>query len=131
VTSAWHDGRPGSFAVAGELVGERAYVVALAGEHDLQSAPVIAEQLRAARESGAPAILVDLAETTFLDSTVIHVLLDARAGLGDGEHIMVTGANPDVARILALTGIDRYFAFFPTRADALASLEQAVPPAAA
>ena len=65
VTSgAGHHGRPGGYAVAGERVDERAFLVSLAGEHDLQSAPLIAEQLRAALDSGAPAIVVDLAETT-------------------------------------------------------------------
>ena len=130
-SGAGYDGPPGSFAVAGERVDERAFVVALAGEHDLQSAPRVAEQLRAALDSDAPAIVVDLTETTFLDSTAIHVLLDAHAARGEGRHILVAGANPDVARILALTGIDRYFAFYPTRAAALASLERTMPPAPA
>ena len=62
---------------------------------------------------------------------MIHVLLDAHSARADGGHIIVAGANPDVARNLALTGVDRYFAFFATRAEALASLEPARPPAPA
>ena len=52
-------------------------VLAVIGELDLATAPTLQSAVNAAFDSRARELWVDLSETTFLDSTGLHVLLDA------------------------------------------------------
>ncbi len=111
-------------ALAQELIGisdvdlhpERdVFVVSLAGEHDLYTAPKVQEELRSAIASGARTIVVDLTETTFLDSTMLHVLLSARNEHWDGGRFLLVTDDATVKRVFEVTGIDRFFDFYPSR----------------
>jgi anti-sigma B factor antagonist len=83
-------------------------VVVLSGEHDVYTAPELREKIGSVIEESAP-LVIDLTPTTFLDSSVLRVLLEARRnaderGLGfavaldDGEAL-------GVRRILEVTGL--------------------------
>ena len=52
-------------------------VVKLRGEHDLSTAQAVRSALRSAVESGPPAVVVDLSDTTFLDSSILGALIGA------------------------------------------------------
>ena len=97
-----------SDGIAVEQADEDLMVVVVEGEHDIYTAPVLRERLGRAAE-GARGLVVDLTATTFLDSTVLGVLLDARrraheAGAGFavclGEEV-----HPGVQRIFDVTGL--------------------------
>lgn len=51
-------------------------IVTLVGDHDLSTAAHVRSVLKEATD-GAPGVVVDLSETTFLDSSILHVLIDA------------------------------------------------------
>lgn len=55
--------------------------VRLIGDHDLSTAPELRALLGKAIADG-PRIVVDLGETTFLDSSILHALIDASLELG-------------------------------------------------
>ena len=57
-----------------ERLGDSLWVLKLAGEHDLSTAPAIGEALRRIAECGTT-VVVDLTQTSFIDSTVIGALV--------------------------------------------------------
>jgi anti-sigma B factor antagonist len=109
-------GRPSpAYAIRKERSGEDIFVVSLAGEHDLYTAPKAQEELRSVIAAGARATVVDLTETTFLDSTMLHVLLSARKELRDGERLLLVTNDAKVKRVFEIAGIDRFLDFYPSR----------------
>jgi len=109
------DGSTIAYGIRRERSGEDVFVVSLAGEHDLYTAPKVQEELRSAIASGARTIVVDLTETTFLDSTMLHVLLSARNEHWDGGRFLLVTDDATVKRVFEVTGIDRFFDFYPSR----------------
>ena len=83
-------------------------VVAIEGEHDIYTAPALRERLDEALERGG-GVVVDLTRATFVDSSVLGALLDARrrALESDQGFVVCVGATvePGVRRILDITGL--------------------------
>ncbi len=100
-----------------------ACVVALTGEHDLSSAPGLTETL--AQASSAPALVIDLSETAFIDSAVLGVLIAShRETVAAGKRwalVVGSGSGAAVRRILELTGLDSVMPVYGGLSDALAS----------
>ena len=109
--------------IAVERAAPGVEVVTVTGEHDLSTAPELQHQLDAALGSGA-AVAVDLLQTTFIDSTVLRVLICAREQAherGVGFSIAIgESTGHGVRRLLELTGMERRLAAAPTRAAAIA-----------
>ena len=99
----------------------RMHAVAVRGEIDIFTAPEFKAHVTAAIESGADVVLVDLTETTFIDSSCLGVLIAThrRLGLRDGRLVVVT-ATASVRSTLRVTGLDGVFDVVATRDDALA-----------
>jgi anti-anti-sigma factor len=68
---------PPEFTLTSDPIDDTRQVVAVAGEIDLFTAPELKAALGEALESGRIRIVVDLTETTFLDSTALGVLIGA------------------------------------------------------
>ena len=87
-----------------ELVGVVAGnpVISLSREIDLASAGRVSAALEPLVAAGGP-VTIDLSHVTFMDSTGIHILLDAAAALGDRGCIILHGAHGSAARVLELT----------------------------
>jgi anti-sigma B factor antagonist len=108
------DGSTITYGIRRERSGEDIFVVSLAGEHDLYTAPTVQDELRSVIAAGARAIVVDLTETTFFDSTMLHVLLSVRNELRDGGRLLLV-TNDATERVFEIAGIDRFFDFYPSR----------------
>jgi anti-sigma B factor antagonist len=83
-------------------------VVVLSGEHDVYTAPALREKIESVIEESAP-FIIDLTPTTFLDSSVLRVLLEARRhaeerGIGFAVALSDNEAL-GVHRILEVTGL--------------------------
>ena len=76
----------------------------LAGDLDMLAAPT-PELALTPLTSGGGSITVDLGALTFLDSTGLRVLCQAKRELGDGGRIVLLNAAPSVRRILEITGL--------------------------
>ena len=96
-------------------------VVAVAGDADLHSAPALRECLERLVSGGATRLVVDLSETTFVDSMMLGVLLSTMKQLrqSNGDLVLVA-PNAEIRRILEITMLDQIFVLHRTRADALA-----------
>ena len=95
----------------GEIALERSdedlAVLTVRGEHDLSTAPDLRRRLKALIGEG-DSIVVDLSPATFVDSTILGVILDAYRRASDaGLGFAVAHANGGsaVARVLEVTGL--------------------------
>ena len=95
-------------------------MLSLAGELDLADAPALRDALRGAVERSPRRLVVDLAEVTFIDSTALGVLIEARSRLSDRNGFRLAAPGLETRRALEVSGLDRHFSVFDTVADALA-----------
>src|SRR5205823_6848642 len=65
-----------NFDIKTEQLGDDAYVISLAGEVDLYTAPEFKQQLLEVIGQGGKEVIVDFSETTFIDSTTLGVLVE-------------------------------------------------------
>ena len=83
-------------------------VVELRGESDAYTAPRIRSDLAGALGIAAP-VVVDLSQATFLDSTVVGVLLEGLASSEQLERplllLLPDDSAPEVHRLFELTGL--------------------------
>lgn len=92
-------------------------LVTVAGDVDLYSAPELRDRLVRLADDGATRIVLDLSRATFLDSMALGVLLSTKKRLAGELELVVP--TPEVRRIFEITMLDRIFALYETREDAL------------
>jgi len=113
----------GTFRIDEERLSPTAIVLMLHGEADLHAAPQLRDRLRTAVDGGATGLVVDLTETSFVDSTSLGVLLGAlKRQREEGGELRIVVSRPEIRRIFEITLLDQVFPLHETRADALASL---------
>jgi anti-sigma B factor antagonist len=99
----------------------------VSGELDQATAPELQKPLHDALNGGARAVLIDLTDCGFIDSTGLGVIVDAWKQLRDGNGaepgLVVCCVDTEVARLLELTGLDKAIAIRETRDEALAVLQ--------
>jgi anti-sigma B factor antagonist len=107
----------GELAISDHLVLETepqdgALVIALYGELDLASAPLLEQGLLDAEAARVSRLVIDLSGLEFIDSTGLHALIRAheRARETDQELLLVRGPRA-VQRLFELTGAARVFSF--------------------
>jgi anti-sigma B factor antagonist len=95
-------------------------VVSVAGEIDLYSAPEFERHLLGAASDGGPALVVDLGECSFIDSTALGLLLEANRRLnGSARSLVLVSDNRNIRKVFEVTGLDRVFTICRSRAEAL------------
>ena len=95
-----------------------ALVLSLAGELDLANVPALREALRSAVERSPKRLVVDLTDVTFVDSTVLGALVEARSKLG-GDAFALAAPGLEVRRALEISGLDRHFSVHDSVSEAL------------
>ena len=117
-----------NFDIKTDKVGSDAYVIALAGEVDLYTAPEFKQQLLEVIQQGAKEVVVDFTDTTFIDSTTLGVLVGGvkRLRTNDGQLSLVC-SDRNITKIFEITGLDRVFTIYPTRDEAVAQLQSSGP----
>ncbi len=104
-------------------------VVVVRGEHDIYTAPTLRDRLEEALGASPTGVIVDLSAATFLDSSILGALLEARrqalersigyvVSLGDAP-------EPGVQRILEITGLVPVFPVVGSREEALEAARSA------
>jgi anti-sigma B factor antagonist len=102
-------------------LGPETTVIALSGELDLYSCPEFKEELLRVIGTGATLVVIDLTETTFIDSTALGVLIRGveRLKIQEGR-LVVACSDPNIVKIFEVTGLDRIFTVHRSRDEALA-----------
>jgi anti-sigma B factor antagonist len=108
------------FALSEETLQDRTHLISVAGEIHVSTAPEFSERLNAAIADGKTAVVLDLSEVTFIDSTGLSVLLNGlrRVTRMQGRMALVC-ANPTVLRLFEITRLDSTFDILRTREEAL------------
>jgi anti-sigma B factor antagonist len=99
------DSMQSDFLVDTQVVG-RAVTLALSGELDLVSSPILEEAFERVYETEAELIIVDLRGLEFMDSTGLHRLVAAQQrAVQSGRRFGLVRGSEQVQRLFDLTGI--------------------------
>jgi anti-sigma B factor antagonist len=111
---------PPEFAITEHPIDAERHVLAVRGEIDLFTAPELKQVLAESIEAGRHRIIVDLTETTFLDSTALGVLIGAVKRLR-GRHgaLAIVNVDENIAKTFEITGLDQIFTILSTRDEAV------------
>ena len=111
-----------NFDIKTEHVNGDTYVISLAGEVDLYTAPEFKQQLLEVIGQGRKEVIVDFSDTTFIDSTTLGVLVGGvkRLRTNDGQLSLVC-SDRNITKIFEITGLDRVFTIYPSREEAVAN----------
>jgi anti-sigma B factor antagonist len=111
----------------GELALERKEaglaVVTISGEHDLSTAPKLRRELDGLLEEGI-ATVVDLSSATFIDSSILGVILDTRRRSAEAEigfAVTRSSGSEAVDRVLDVTGLRSELPVHARREEAVAA----------
>jgi hypoxanthine phosphoribosyltransferase len=95
-------------------------VVAVEGDVDLHSAPVLRTRLAALADAETAHVVLDLSDATFLDSMALGVILVAQKRLVEaGGRLDLVAPTPEIRRIFEITMLDQVFDLHDTRAEAV------------
>ena len=111
-----------NFDIKTEQMEGGTYVIALAGEVDLYTAPEFKQQLLEVIGQGAKHVVVDFTDTTFIDSTTLGVLVGGVKRLRPaGGHLSLVCNDRNITKIFEITGLNKVFPIHETREEALGS----------
>jgi anti-sigma B factor antagonist len=112
----------------GELALERIdaglAVLTISGEHDLSTAPNLRRRLDSLLDEKAVTV-VDLSPATFIDSSILGVILDGRRRAADrnvGFAVVHSNGADAVDRVLEVTGLRAELPVHARREDAFAAV---------
>ena len=115
------------FNVEADTLEGGIWVFAVAGELDQATAPALREPLHQAVEDGASKVVIDMTSCGFIDSTGLGVIVEAWKALqarnGEAAAFAICCPEPEVRRLLQITGLDQAIAIRDTREEAIAVLE--------
>jgi anti-anti-sigma factor len=118
---------PAPFEVQSEIL-DGVQLIAVRGELDLDTVPRLEEALESALGADGPALLIDLSECEFIDSTGIALIVRAAQRLNHSEdgprsdRFALCCVNDQVKRLLSITGLDSSIPLHGSREDAIADL---------
>jgi anti-sigma B factor antagonist len=116
---------PGELELTSAYLGRNAYVVTLAGELDVATAPALQDELERVSAEGATDAVVDLLGVSFVDSVALGILVDASKQMkAQRGTLRIVCDDRRIARIIEITGLDRVLRIHTTLRDALESLER-------
>jgi len=102
--------------------GTKTVVLAVHGDADMNVAEELEARLTEVIDERPSAVVLDLSEVTFLDSTVLGILLHGLKRLGAaGGRLRIVTARPEIRRIFELTLLDRLFELDSSREEALSA----------
>ena len=120
-----------NFDINTERLDDNSYVIALAGEVDLYTAPEFKQQLLEVIGQGAKDVIVDFSDTTFIDSTTLGVLVGGVKRLRTNEgQLSLVCSDRNITKIFEITGLDRVFTIYGSRDEAVAGTGSAPQPSA-
>lgn len=107
--------------ILAEQVGRDLWVVMLCGEHDLASKPDLVAALDGLESAD---VVVDLAEATFIDSSIAGELVKRILAPGDRSGRLAVTAPPGgfPHRVLSILGLEVVLPVYESRDDAIRGL---------
>ena len=104
-----------AFDIEDRPLADGLHLVRVTGEIDLFTAPEFKQRISAAIDGGASSVLVDLSQTTFIDSSSLGVLIGAHRRLDHRRGgLIIACDNPAVLKTFKVTGLDHVFTIVPS-----------------
>ncbi|MFE6488914.1 STAS domain-containing protein [Streptomyces sp. NPDC057757] len=101
-----------------------AIVLVVAGELDHHTAPELTTLIQETPFSPEVAVLLDVSELTYCDSTGITVFIGAyQRAQQTGTPLLLVGLNGHLMNVFRIIGLDQLFTFQPTVEDAINGLQ--------
>jgi anti-sigma B factor antagonist len=95
------------FSVSAQRLAGGGLVVHVQGQVDLYVASDLKARLLDALDRADGRIVVDVTESTFLDSTALSTVFSAhRRARGRGGRVVLVNTSAEIARTLSITGLD-------------------------
>jgi anti-sigma B factor antagonist len=114
------------FKVEVESIDGGVHAFAISGELDQATAGELRDPLIEAINTGTHAVMIDLTKCGFIDSTGLGVIVEAWKLLqernGDQAALTICCPEPEVRRLLEVTGLDQAITIRDTREEALEPL---------
>ncbi|MFF4321254.1 STAS domain-containing protein [Streptomyces sp. NPDC001568] len=91
---------------------DRCLVIHVGGEMDIDRAPMLRNALLSAatQADGRDEIVLDLSDLSFCDSAGLNTLIQARqTAATHGKRISLRNPQPQIVRLLEMTGVDALF----------------------
>ena len=108
------------FEITDRKVDDETHVIAVTGEIDLFTAPEFKQRMSALIDAGRSRLVVDLSETTFIDSSSLGVLIGAHRRLKlRGGALLVVSDNEAITKTYKITGLDGVFTLTTSIGEAL------------
>jgi anti-sigma B factor antagonist len=108
------------FEITDRKVDDDTHVIAVTGEIDLFTAPEFKQRMSELIDAGRSRLVVDLSETTFIDSSSLGVLIGAHRRLKlRGGLLLVVCDSEAIAKTFKITGLDGVFTLASSVDDAL------------
>jgi len=102
-------------------------IVALEGELDIVSAPAVRERLLSLLRPEASRLVIDMSAVRYADASGLAVLVNTqRRAVLLGGTLRLVGLQPEVARVLAVAGLSRQLAVYPTVQAAIAGRKRTI-----
>ena len=120
--------RTGEFAL--ERTDDGLSVLTISGEHDLSTAPELRRRLDQLLDEGTASV-IDLSPSTFIDSSILGVVLDCRrraSEAGMGFAVLHSNGADAVDRILEVTGLRNELPVYARREEAAGAASAAGKP---
>jgi anti-sigma B factor antagonist len=115
---------PADFALTEDPLDDERHLVAVRGDLDLHTAPELSDVLGRAIDDGRSRLVVDLTETSYMDSSGLTALVVAHKRLrGRGGQLVIVNVDPSISRTFEITGLNLLFPLVRERAEALQHLE--------
>jgi anti-sigma B factor antagonist len=109
-----------AFAIEDRSVDADTHIVSVAGEIDLFTAPEFKQRVSAPIDEGRTHVVVDLTETTFIDSSSLGVLIGAHRRLRRLEgRLVIVCSNDAITKTFRITGLDGVFTIVERLDEAL------------
>ena len=114
------------FGIKDRTVDRDTHVVAVSGEVDLFTAPEFKQRVMAPIAAGVDRVVVDLTETTFVDSSSLGVLIGAHRRLKSrGGRLVVACDREAIVKTFRITGLDSVFSLVDSVEAALGERAEA------
>jgi len=95
------------------------WLIGVGGRLDHETTPRLQSTLLDLLEQGHHRLVVDLSETTYINSGGLRVLLSAwRKARQEQGDVHLCGLNERLTEIFEIAGFDRVFEIYPAQADA-------------
>ena len=101
--------------------GDGRIVVRLVGELDLYNAHEVRDTLLECCAESPERLVVDLSGVTFVDSTALGVLIEARTRMANRHGFLLAAPGLETRRALEISGLDRHFAVHESLDQALSA----------